>query len=248
MGAAERRLRPRCILLAEAAQQGARQAGRDADRAMLFQPGERPGPGRRQGRGRHAPGQRGDHLRRLRQGQGGGGEAAVHRFRVVPLQQPGQRGRHRREALQLQRRQQRLFGLHRAQPRQPRAARADCAGLIAPGESHDPQRPVRHVRPAALGPPVLRRPSAPAHPEHRCAGRARRAVPAVPIVQSGICGPSRMSYYTGRYVVLARRDLEPRAALGRRGDAGLAPARSRPHAGAGRQDPCAARCATAWSG
>ena len=35
-------------------------------------------------------------------------------------------------------------------------------------------------------------------------------------VQSGVCGPSRMSMYTGRYVVQPRRDMESRAAVGRR--------------------------------
>ena len=34
-------------------------------------------------------------------------------------------------------------------------------------------------------------------------------------VQSGVCGPSRMSFYTGPLRELARRDLEPRAAVGR---------------------------------
>ncbi len=33
-------------------------------------------------------------------------------------------------------------------------------------------------------------------------------------VTSGVCGPSRMSYYTGRYADQPRRHLEPRAAVG----------------------------------
>ena len=35
---------------------------------------------------------------------------------------------------------------------------------------------------------------------HRRAGRARRALRRA-YVQSGVCGPSRMSYYTGRYML-----------------------------------------------
>ncbi len=39
------------------------------------------------------------------------------------------------------------------------------------------------------------------------------AFPAGLCCRSGVCGPSRMSYYTGRYMTSPRRHLEPRAAL-----------------------------------
>ena len=66
-------------------------------------------------------------------------------------------------------------------------------------------------------------------------------------VQSGVCGPSRMSYYTGRYMfshgaTWNRVPLSPARKDHRR----LSAAGRHPR-GAGRQDPCAARYSTGWS-
>ena len=60
-------------------------------------------------------------------------------------------------------------------------------------------------------------------------------------VQSPVCGASRMSFYTGRYVHSARRQLELRAAEGRRDDDRRSSAAARRALGARRQDAHARR-------
>ena len=110
----------------------------------------------------------------------------------------------------------------------------------ASANDRHPQRALRDVRPAPLGPPLLRRPPLPAHAEHRRAGRARRALlrglraerHRRPVAHVLLHRPLRRH---------PRRDAQPRPALGGRGDARLAPPRKRPHPGARRQDARAAR-------
>ena len=84
-------------------------------------------------------------------------------------------------------------------------------------------------------------------PEHRRAGRARRAL-RQRLRQQRRLRPQPHELLHRPLPHQPRRHLEPRAAVGGRGDAGRDAARRRPHAGAGRQDPCDARPRTAWRG
>ena len=71
------------------------------------------------------------------------------------------------------------------------------------GVPNDPPReehPLHHVRPAARGPPVLLRPSPTLHTPNIDALAARGVRFTRAYVQSPVCGASRMSFYTGRYV------------------------------------------------
>ena len=70
----------------------------------------------------------------------------------------------------------------------------------------------------------------------RLAARGR-ALRTAPMSSRPICGPSRMSFYTGRYVRSPRLDLERLSAAGRRADAGRPSAPARHAQRAGRQDP-----------
>ena len=67
-------------------------------------------------------------------------------------------------------------------------------------------------------------------------------------VQSPVCGASRMSFYTGRYVQSHGASWNGVPAQGRRDDARRLPAPARRRDGAGRQDAHARRHARAWSG
>ena len=74
---------------------------------------------------------------------------------------------------------------------------------VLPGGQHlimtSPEHPLDHVRPASVRLSELRRSSAPEDAQHRPPRRARRALlPRLCAV--AVCGPSRMSFYTGRYV------------------------------------------------
>ena len=75
------------------------------------------------------------------------------------------------------------------------------------------------------------RPPVPADTAHRRAGRGAACDSRNAYVSSGVCGPSRMSYYTGRYPHQPRRDVEPRAAVGGRDDPRRIPACCRRRAG-----------------
>jgi arylsulfatase A-like enzyme len=70
---------------------------------------------------------------------------------------------------------------------------------LGKGPHEHPQHPVHHVGPVALGSSWLRRPSL-AEDAHIDALAQRGVRFTNAFVQSGICGPSRMSFYTGRYV------------------------------------------------
>ena len=102
------------------------------------------------------------------------------------------------------------------------------------------QYPVHHVRPAARRSPVCA-----GHPHLKTRNLdalARRGVrfPRA-YVQSGVCGPSRMTYYTGRYVFTHGATWNRVPLSRRREDAGRLSARGRHARGAGRQDARAAR-------
>jgi hypothetical protein len=106
------------------------------------------------------------------------------------------------------------------------------------------ERALHHGRPAALGPPVLRRPPLPAHAPHRRAGRARRALLAGLREQRRVrAQPHELLHRPLPHQ--PRRHLEPRAA-GRSASARWASTSApTPAAGtrpvAGRQDACDAR-------
>ena len=86
-------------------------------------------------------------------------------------------------------------------------------------ERHRHERALHHGRPAALGPPRLRRPPVPADAEHRRAGGARRALRPTPTCNQRRLRPVAHELLHRPLSRSPRRDLEPRAAVGRRSDA-----------------------------
>ena len=109
---------------------------------------------------------------------------------------------------------------------------ASLAGKV--DDERRPQRAVHHVRPAAARPPVVLR-RARAHAAHRRARGARRRLrPRVRAVR-GLRTVADVVLY-GPLRGVARRDVEPRAAVGRGTHARRLPARDGAQRRAGRED------------